>query len=132
MRTFLEYVSFKNFEQIIQEVNIEAENNSKLNQILIDEGFWGNVGQGIKNFAQGAWGGVKTGAQVGWSQMTGPATQFQNALNALTKAIQAISSNDQWKQSKTSDGKGLLIQWLQAQVAELQTQIKQFQRLKII
>jgi hypothetical protein len=134
MQTFLEYMALKDFSdsfnEIIQEVNEETESNPVLKALL--EGFWGNVGTAAKNFVQGAWsgGGIKTGAQTAWSALTGPATQIQTAIGALTKAKDAVEKNPQWKQSTTFSGKGPLLTWLTSVLAELGQQQKQFQNLQ--
>jgi hypothetical protein len=136
MYTFLEYVAVKKCDNVLQEVCTEVENNPILQKALIREGVWDtikNAGQAVEQFAQGAWsgGGIKAGGQAAWSQMTGPATQFQAALTALTKARDAIDKNPEWKQSKTFSGKSPLLVWLNSVLGELQQQQKQFQNLQL-
>lgn len=137
MQTFLEYVIIKDFDRIIQEVNTEAENNPTLNAILLQEGFWSNLGNAAKNFAQGAWsgGGIKTGAQAAWSQMTGPETQYKTAMGALQKALTAIQKDPNWSKSTTTGSATLpamnLAQWLTEIIKELDSQTKQFANKKV-
>jgi len=144
MRTFLEYIEIKNFESTCawhfgQVIN-EAENNPEFNKILTQEGFWstlGNVGKAIGQFGKGLWngGGIVPGSQAAWSQMTGPATQYKTALEALTKAQAAISKDPNWSKSTTTGSATLpampLVSWLKDTIQELNSQITQFQNKQL-
>jgi hypothetical protein len=132
MRTFNEYIIVKEFDRIIHEINMVAENNPDFNSLLLQEGWFGNAAKAIGQFARGAWsgGGIKAGSQAAWSTMTGPATQYQNALNALNKALGQIQKDPNWSKSTTTGSATLpamnLSQWLQETIKELQNQITQF------
>ena len=142
MRTFIDYVEQQKldtmFENAFRQLAIEAEHNSQLNDLLLEQGWGGmvrNAGQAIKQFGQTAWSGLKAGAQGAYSQMTGPLAQYQNAIGALQKAWQQISKDPNWSKSMTTGGGGLpamnLATWLQQTIAELQSQLTQVQNKQV-
>lgn len=143
MRTFLEYVEQRQkLEEIFESIIVEAEANPAFNELLIQEGFWGNLGNAIKTGWQGMWsgGGIKPGAQAAWSAMTGPATQLGNAVASLNKALAAIQKDPNWSKSMTTGGTSPsgtkypameLHQWLKDTIQELTNQQKQFQNKQL-
>lgn len=136
--TFVEYVERRNkIDTILESVAYEAESNPELMRLLEKNGFWsqlgGNLYQAGKKFIHGAWnqGGIATGAQAAWSQMTGPATQVGYAVAALEKALNAIKKDPNWQQSQTTGQEGKyasmpLVNWLADTIQELKNQSSQF------
>lgn len=110
------------FESIIEEAN----NNPEFLEVLEEAGFWGNLVNAGKQMLQG----VKQGAQAAYSQMTGPATQFQNSISSLQKALVQIEKDPNWSKSATTGSPTMkampLAGWLRETIKELENQQSQF------
>lgn len=123
---FLEYYNKrKNIDSLFESIVLEAKNNQDLYDLLDEAGFWGNLVNAGKQMFQG----VQQGAQAAWSQMTGPATQFGNAIGALEKAANQLANDPNWSKSTTTGGGKYpamnLVQWLKDTVQELKGQQSQ-------
>lgn len=120
------YEKRQKFENLIESVVLEAQNNSELLKALEEAGFWGN----LVNAGKQMWQGVKQGAQAAYSQMTGPATQYANAVSALEKAFAQLQKDPNWSQSATTGSASIksmpLVNWLKETIQELKNQQSQF------
>lgn len=131
---FVEYVERREkVNSIFESIVHEAQSNPDFEKLLQEAGFLGNLWNAGKKFVQGAWsgGGIKTGAQAAWSQMTGPKTQLQNAISSLNKALEAIKKDPNWSNSQTTGQVGKfpampLVNWLSDTIQELKNQESQF------
>lgn len=124
---FSEYYSKRQrFDVIIESVVLEAKNNSEFSKILDEAGFWGN----LVNAGKEMWKGVTSGVKGAYSQMTGPATQYSNAISALEKAFAQIQKDPNWNQSATTGSPSIksmpLVNWLKETIQELKNQQSQF------
>lgn len=125
--SFVEYLERKEkINDILASVVIEAENNPELLQVLQEAGFLNNLWNAGKQMFQG----VKQGAQAAYSQITGPSTQYSNALSALQKAYAQIQKDPNWSQSQTTGSSSIksmpLLKWLEETIQELKNQATQF------
>ncbi len=120
------YEKRQKFENLIESIVLEAQNNPELLKVLEEAGFWGN----LVNAGKQMWQGVKQGAQAAYSQMTGPATQYANAVSALEKAFAQIQKDPNWSQSATTGSSSIksmpLANWLKETIQELKNQQTQF------
>jgi hypothetical protein len=120
------YTKRQKFDSVIESIVLEAKNNPDLLEVLEEAGFWGNM----VNAGKEMWKGLKGGAQAAYSQMTGPATQFQNSIAALEKALVQIQKDPNWSQSATTGSSSIksmpLLNWLKETIQELKNQQPQF------
>ena len=70
---------------------------------------------------------MKSGFQGAVSQMTGPATQYGNAIAAIKKATEQLEKDPNWRNSTTTGASGKfpamnLIDWLKSITIELESQ----------
>jgi hypothetical protein len=119
---------------IIAQIIAEAENNEAFNQILIKEGFWGDLGKnvlwagsrlargvkrGVGDFFQGAAKGAKSGwSGASWEDRdkTDPSQlEIKNALETLKKAYPQV------RDDKTIEGRSIK-EWLN-QIIEILTKL---------
>jgi hypothetical protein len=124
---FCEYYNKRQkLDNIIESIVLEANNNPEFLEILQEAGFFGN----LMNAGKQMWQGIKGGAQAAYSQMTGPATQFQNSISALEKALAQIQKDPNWSKSATTGSPSIksmpLMNWLQETIQELKNQQGQF------
>lgn len=118
------YGKRQKLDSIIESIVLEAKNNPELFEILKEAGFWGN----LVNAGSQLWQGVRDGATAAYSQMTGPKTQFTNAMSSLKKALSQIQNDPQWQNSMTTGDptKGYksipLTNWIQDTIKELENQ----------
>lgn len=130
MRTFCEFVEQRDkVSNIFESIVFEAKQNEELYKILAEAGFWGGVGNALNagwNAITGAGRDIGQRAVGAWSQVTGPLTQYGNAIASLKKASQQIANDETLKQSTTTGTANfpakLLTQWLPELIAELESQ----------
>lgn len=121
---FVEYYNKREqINSLIESVVIEAQNNPEFLKVLEEAGFWSN----LANAGKQVWQGLKQTGQAAWSQMTGPATQYGNAIAAIKKATQQLEQDPNWKNSTTTGASGKfpamnLIDWLKSITIELESQ----------
>ena len=130
MQTFLEYLNQKDSVYVLQDalnaILEEAENNPGFKQLLIDEGFWGNLWQGAKAGANAMWsGGMKNVGAAVKDAVAGQKAYYDGVMQNLQKLIKVVPSAAQ------TTGKGMataqqMQDWLTTIYNNLKTQESQF------
>jgi hypothetical protein len=130
MRTFNEYVNQKELMSYLTDamnsIREEAENNSEFKKLLIDEGFWGNLGQGVMAGAKALWsGGMKNVGAAVKDAVAGQKAYYDGVMTNLQKLIKVVPSAAQ------TTGKGQpeaqqMQDWLTTIYNNLKTQETQF------
>jgi hypothetical protein len=100
--------------------------------IGIDEAGLMDLGRNLWQGAKQLWQGVKQGSQAAYSQVAGPKVKYDNAVDALKKALDAISKDPNWKDSTTTGVAGgvkamPMVRWLDQTIKELESQASQVQ-----
>ena len=116
------YKKRQNIDSLLESVIIESKHNPDLYSILDEAGFFNNLAQAGSQM----WKSVKDGATAAWSQMTGPATQYSNAIAALQKALGQLEKDPNWSRSATTGSPSIksmpLLNWLKETIQELKNQ----------
>jgi hypothetical protein len=134
MKTFYEFFDHKKLESsIIEAANLMVEmdidpptfileyvskdpeiEEKLLRHIELQEGLFGNLAQGVKQFASNIWsgGGIKGGWDQAKDTVVGPLVKFNNAVKSLTALVKAMQDNDQTKNMTATDGKTNLAEYI--------------------
>ena len=129
---FCEYYNKRQrFDSLFESVVLEAKSNQDFYELLDEAGFWRN----LANAGGQMWQGVKSGFQGAYSQMTGPATQFANAIGALEKAAAQLEKDPNWRNSTTTGSASIkampLLNWMKETIQELKNQQPQLQNKQV-
>ena len=152
MKTFYEFVEYRKIETYIVEaanLMVEMDINPQefvleyvskhpeveeklLQHIELQEGMFGNLWQGVKQFGQNVWSGG--GIKGGWAQakdtVMGPGAKFDAAVKTLNDLAQALLKNDQTKDMKTSDGSTTIAKYIGGIIKQLQNQKDMIPRMQ--